>query len=355
MTATAAAIPGSSGGTTVTSWDRPDFESWDAFVATRADSSFCHLAGWRAVMTDALRHECLYRVSRDAGGGITGVLPLVRVRSRLFGDYLVSMPFLNYGGPLGDPGATTALAEDAAGLARGLGVDLLELRTRVPVQSSLTLSARKITVLLELPPTPEQLWDEGFRAKLRSQIRRPLKEGMETRFGLDQLEPFYEVFCRNMRDLGTPVLPRRFFERIGAELSAWVEFGVVYHRGVPVAAGCGFAWGKELEVTWASSLREANSLSPNMLLYWDFMRRTCQCGKSIFNFGRCTPGGGTHRFKLQWGGKDQSLPWIAWSPGARTATPSPHTPIYAAAARTWSHLPVKVSRVLGPPLARLIP
>ena len=37
---------------------------------------------------------------------------------------------------------------------------------------------------------------------------------MEVRFGNDQLLGFYEVFARNMRDLGTPVLPRAFFERI---------------------------------------------------------------------------------------------------------------------------------------------
>ncbi len=348
-------VSGRSGDVTVGTWDRPDFGDWDAFVAARADSSFCHLAGWRAVMADALRHECLYRVARGTDGAIAGVLPLVRVRSRLFGDYLVSMPFLNYGGPLGDAAVATALAEDAGVLARRLRVDLLELRTRVPVDSSLALSARKITVLLKLPATAEQLWEEGFRAKLRSQIRRPMKEGMETRFGPEEMESFYEVFCRNMRDLGTPVLPRGFFERIGTELREVVEFGTVYHRGQPVAAGCGFAWGNELEMTWASSLREANALSPNMLLYWDFMRRAIERGKGIFNFGRCTPGGGTHRFKLQWGGQDEVLPWVVWTPGARTTTPTPQSPLYAAAARTWSHIPVGISRLLGPPLARLIP
>jgi hypothetical protein len=158
-----------------------------------------------------------------------------------------------------------------------------------------------------------------------------------------------------MRDLGTPVLPRRFFERIAAELGNVVEFGVVYHQGNQVAAGCGFAWGEELEMTWASSLREANSMSPNMLLYWDFMRRAIERGKTVFNFGRCTPGGGTHRFKLQWGGRDEPLPWQVWSPDERAGTPSPHSPKYALAVRTWSHLPLALSRIVGPRLARLIP
>jgi FemAB-related protein (PEP-CTERM system-associated) len=355
MSASMTAVPASAPVISVAAWDASDRKQWDAFVAGRPEGTFCHLAGWHAVMADALGHECPYRVMRRADGTLAAVLPLVRVRSRIFGDYLVSMPFLNCGGPLGDTAAAGALAEHAGELARQLDVDLLELRTRFPVAGSLAPSARKITVLLSLPATAEQLWEEGFRSKLRSQIKRPMKEGMETRFGADQLEPFYEVFARNMRDLGTPVLPRRFFERIAAELSDIVEFGAVYHQGNPVAAGCGFAWGEELEMTWASSLREANSLSPNMLLYWDFVRRAIERGKTVFNFGRCTPGGSTHRFKLQWGGRDEPLPWRVWSADERAGTPSPHSPKYALAVRTWSHLPLAVSRIVGPPLARLIP
>ena len=36
-------------------------------------------------------------------GEVVGVLPLVRIASRLFGRRLVSMPFLDYGGVLAEP------------------------------------------------------------------------------------------------------------------------------------------------------------------------------------------------------------------------------------------------------------
>src|SRR5256884_1187767 len=93
-----------------------------------------------------------------AAGGCLGVLPLVRVHSALFGDYLVSLPFLNSGGPVGTPDAVTTLVEHATTLARHLRVDLLELRTRGPVESALRLSQRKVTVRLELPRSAEELW-----------------------------------------------------------------------------------------------------------------------------------------------------------------------------------------------------
>src|SRR5256886_1784296 len=129
---------------------------WDAFAAAVPGSTFCHLSGWRAVMEDVLGHECFYAIACDDAGAWRGVLPLVRVRSALFGDYLVSLPFLNSGGPLGTPDAVATLIEHATTLARHFRVDLLELRTRDPVESGLRLSQRKLTVRLELPRSEER-------------------------------------------------------------------------------------------------------------------------------------------------------------------------------------------------------
>ncbi|HEX2189851.1 MAG TPA: FemAB family XrtA/PEP-CTERM system-associated protein [Longimicrobiaceae bacterium] len=329
--------------------------AWDRWVAGAEGSTFCHLAGWREVMGDVLGHRCSYLAAVEEDGSWSGVLPLVRVRSRLFGHYLLSMPFLNDGGPLGTPGARRALAGRAVDEARRLGVDLLELRVRQPLRGELAESQRKVTVLLPLPPTAEELWEKGFRAKLRSQVRRPQKEGLTTRFGAGEAAAFYEVFARNMRDLGTPVLPRAWFERIARVFPEQAVFGVVYSGDTPVAAGCGFLWGGEFEMTWASSLREFNSVSPNMLLYWSFMEHVIGRGARVFNFGRCTPGAGTHRFKLQWGGHDVPLPWAQWSASGVAATPSPDRPVFRLATAAWQRIPVPVANLVGPTLARRLP
>jgi len=328
---------------------------WDSFVATADDSTFCHLAGWREIMADVLGHEVLYAVARDDDGACSGVLPLVRVRSRLFGHYLVSMPFLNYGGPLGSPDAQTALAEHAVEEACRTGADLLELRARHSVPSDLHVSSRKITVLVELRESQEEMWKDRFSGKLRSQIRRPMKEGMEARFGLEQWEAFYEVFARHMRDLGTPVLPRSLFKRVSRLFADSVVFGAVYKDREPVAGGCGFVWRDEFEMTWASALREYKRSAPNMLLYWSFIQRMIERGVRVFNFGRCTPGGGTHRFKRQWGGIDVPLQWLQWSSRGAAATPTPDRPIYQLAALAWRRIPRPVADRLGPVLARCLP
>lgn len=333
-----------------------DAEEWDASVRSFEDGTFCHLYGWRAVMEDALGHETFWWTAVDAGGEVRGLLPLVRVRSLLFGDYLVSMPFLNYGGPIGTMEARRRLAGRAAELARELGVDLLELRARTELETEdLTPNRRKVTVLKSLPDSKDELWEDGLRSKVRSQVRRPMKEGMEVRFGADLLGPFYEVFATTMRDLGTPVLPRGFFEEIREHLTDASVFAVVELDGEPLAAGCGFVHGGEMEITWAGASREHSRLAPNMLLYWGMMEEGVRRGLDVFNFGRCTPDSGTHRFKRQWGTEDQPLPWLQWSPAGVASTPDPDSPKYRLAIDLWSRLPLGVANRLGPPLSRVIP
>jgi FemAB-related protein (PEP-CTERM system-associated) len=351
----APAIPSAGAGSLTVAHLEEGSREWDRFVARSEEGTFCHLAGWREIMADVLSHQTRYLVAKDGEGEWQGVLPLVRVRSRIFGHYLLSMPFMSYGGPLGTSAAQARLTEEAVEQARQWGVDLLELRARHPVPADLPTSHRKITVLVPLPETTEQLWKGTFKAKLRSQIRRPMKEGMEARFGADQVGPFYEVFSRHMRDLGTPVLPRRFFEQIARTFADQVIFGAVYLGEQPTAAGCGFLWGDEFELTWASALREHSRSAPNMLFYASCMEEVIRRGGRVFNFGRCTPGAGTHRFKLQWGGVETPLPWAQWSPREIDATPSPESPLFRIATTAWQRLPLAVANRLGPLLARQLP
>jgi len=343
---------------------------WDAFVRESAAWTHFHQYGWKRIIEHVFGHECLYLCVRGdegegargagqeapgGGGGLRGILPLVRVRSPVFGHYLVSMPFLNYGGPLGDAEAVRALAEAALARSRADGADLLELRSRTELPVDLPVSHRKVTVLLDLPEDDaEILWD-ALKSKVRSQVRRPRKEGVTIRFGADQVEPFHQVFAEHMRDLGTPAQGLELFRAIAREFPDSAVFGCAYLDGRPVACGCGFEWNGEFEITWASALREYSRIAPNMLLYWSFMERAIERGLGLFNFGRCTPGSGTHRFKQQWGTRDETLWWYQDGRGETEATPSPDEGLYAWGVKVWQRLPVPVATALGPRIVKYIP
>lgn len=345
-------------GVVVSRFDGPASE-WDAFVRAQRGWTHFHLFGWRTVIERVFRHECVYLAARHASTGeLVGVLPTVRVRSMVFGHFLVSMPFLNYGGPLGSDEAVRGLTDEAAAIAKRTRVALLELRSRVPLPIELPVSHRKLTVVRDLVADPDALF-ASLPAKLRSQIKRPRKEGVEVRFGADQVGAFHRVFAQHMRDLGTPTQPRALFDAIAEVFPHDAHFAVAYHNDTPIACGCGFVWNGEFEITWASALRSHSAISPNMLLYWELMARMGQAGVSLFNFGRCTKDSGTYRFKMQWGGREEALWWyqLIRRPSAtgEASTPSPDQGIFAMATRVWQRLPVPVANQLGPRIVRFIP
>jgi serine/alanine adding enzyme len=330
---------------------------WDTCVHSASGGTLFHRWGWKSVIEQVFGHECLYLAARDSGGRVEGVLPLVHVKSLLFGDYLVSMPFVNFGGPLGSDAAVHALVQRAIDIARERRVGLVELRSREALPLDVPVSNRKITCLLDLTPgNPKPVW-EGLTSNVRRKVRRAQKEGFSVRFGCepDQLDAFYQVFSRHMRDLGTPTLPRRFFATLLDRFPDDIWIGCAYHGDLPVAAGFGFQWAGELELTWVSALQEYHRNYANMLLYWGFIERAANEGLRIFNFGRCTPGGGTHHFKQQWGSRDVPLMWYQPVAGRRIATPSPHEGAFALGPFVWKRLPLAVANALGPSIVRMIP
>ena len=327
---------------------------WDEFVANHASGTAAHLHAWRTIIRRVYGHDCPYLVAR-APSGITGVLPIVDVRSLAFGHFLVSMPYLSAGGPLGDEQTAAMLIDAASSLARQRGASLVEFRCLQPLDGVSSATPEKITCVLDLRETVEKQW-QALGSKLRSQIKRPQKEGIEVRFGAEQIEPFFRVFSRNMRDLGTPTHKQEFFRSIAHELSDQAWFGCAYLGNVPVAGGCALAWRGEVEMLWASSLREHNQLAPNMMLYWSFIERAISLGLNTFNFGRCSPGSGTHKFKMQWGTRDLPLYWYHWpAPSGRRAPPRQDHGSMAVATRLWRRLPLPLANMIGARLRGGIP
>ena len=131
-----------------------DPAEWDGFVRSRPEWTPFHLWGWKGVMERVFGHECAYLAAWGPEGNLAGVLPLVRMKSVLFGHFVMSMPFLNYGGPLGETGAVRALVSYATSAARESGANLLELRNRYEAAIDLPVSHRKITVATTCPTKP---------------------------------------------------------------------------------------------------------------------------------------------------------------------------------------------------------
>lgn len=206
---------------------------------------------------------------------------------------------------------------------------------------------------LDLPSSSDALWG-SLPSKVRSQIRRPYREGTDARVGAEaELDSFYQVISRHMRDLGAPVHSKSFFRNILQEFPESTWICCVYSGDRPVAAGFLVGFKETLQIPWASSLRRYHRYSPNMLLYWTALKLACDKGFRVFDFGRSTPGEGTYRFKQQWGASPTPLYWYYWlRDGGPLPELSPKNPRYRAAIRVWRRLPVRLTTLIGPLLIR---
>jgi len=337
---------------------------WDAYVAAHPDASGYHQWCWRGLFERVFGHQTIYLAARRdrrgaEGGGrgsIVGVLPLVSFKSLLFGKFLVSLPFVNYGGVLADDdGAARGLVDAARQEAARRGASSVELRHTRRMFEDLPVKQHKVAMTLALPADEEAAW-KGFDNKVRNQIRKAEKSNLETRIGdTDLLDDFYTVFARNMRDLGTPVYSRSLFDEVLRGIPDSRAYSVRLN-GVPVAAGITIGYRTAIENPWASSLREHRSLNPNMLLYWTMLRDAIGRGYRVFDFGRSTPNEGTYQFKKQWGAQESPFYW-EYVLKDRSALPdhSPKSSKFSAAIGVWQRLPVWLTRAAGPAIVRNIP
>jgi serine/alanine adding enzyme len=334
-----------------------DASAWDAFVASAAESSFYHKYGWRQVVARSFERETHYLAARRAGR-ICGVFPIVRLKSLLFGDSLISVPYFNYGGAIAEtPEIEQRLLAAGCELARKLGVTHLEMRYRGAKDTTdFAVRTDKVTMLIELPPSSETLW-KSLRSNVRNQVRRGQKNNGECVQGsLDLLDEFYAVFAENMRDLGTPVYSKKFFANILEAFPNETRIFAVRHQGQPVAAGLVLFGRESVEVPWASSLRSANPLGLNRLFHWSVLESACQKGYRMFDFGRSTADSGTYKYKEEWGAKPSGLHWYYWlRDGGEPPKVNPTNPKYRLAIKTWQRLPLAVANALGPMLVRNLP
>jgi FemAB-related protein (PEP-CTERM system-associated) len=333
-----------------------DRSGWDDFVDRTPGGSFYHRFGWKGVVEREFGHRVEYLVARR-DGVISGVLPLVFIESRLFGRILCSMPFLNYGGPVADDTATAnALAQRAIELGQSLGADYLELRCAAPLETTMPVSLRKISMTVPLMADPDALFN-SFTSKHRTNIRRAQKNELDVvSGGAEFVDTFYAMLERSWRNLGTPLYAKRFFQAICAEFDDQLRIFVCRHKGTPVAVAFNGHGNGIVEGMWAAASVEFRHLQPNYVLYWEMMRDACTRGYKHFHLGRSTSDSGAEQFKSKWLAQTQQLYWYFHRfDGGPLPELNPDNPKYRLAIAAWQRMPLWATRALGPRLARSIP
>lgn len=380
--------------------------AWDNYVRNHPQGTVYHLYGWQNIIKKTYGHRTYYLIAtedkpefmarndkkakgyelsamRDGlnANPVVGMLPLVHIKHFIFGNRMISMPFLDYGGILADDRNTeNALLSHAAKLSRELKVRIIELRQIEPLSRineigslyqkspnnpinqinetnplACVTDSHRVRMLLRLPENAESLMN-SFKSKLRSQIKKPIREGCRAAVGHGELvDDFYQVFSTNMRDLGSPVHSKRLIKNVLIEFPHEARICMVFKGDQPLAASLVIGFRDTLENPWASSLREFSRLGPNMLLYWTMLEHACNSRYKYFDFGRSSPGAGTYRFKAQWGSKAIALNWHYISvDGHPIDKRISEKSKFEKAIRYWQKLPVQITKIIGPSIRKHI-
>jgi FemAB-related protein (PEP-CTERM system-associated) len=331
-----------------------DAERWNAFLESCPAANFYQRFEWLAV-NERMGHQTLALLA-ERGGKVVGIFPLVYIRSRLFGNMLSSMPFVNFGGPAGrDEAALMALVEAACRHADDAGVDYLEIRATHPV-AGLPAKTDKVSMTIQLCPDPDALFD-GFSRSHRHNIRRAAKNDIEVRSGaIELLDVFYKLMSLSWRELGTPLYAKDYFVSLLDRMGQDVRIFVAYRDNLPIATAMNGHFAGTVEGLWAGMDPAHRQLQPNYVLYWAMIKDACERGMNRFHLGRSTVGSGAVEFKSRWSAEPTQLYWnYHLVRASEMPALNPDNPRYALAIRAWRRLPLALTRVVGPRLARLIP
>lgn len=335
--------------------------AWNQYVMGHGNSGFCHVFAWTKVI-EVYHHTPVYLAAVKERPGhqdrIHGILPLFRFKDMTRLKY-ISIPFFDTAGILAQDRETESfLLRQSHDLLKKNGISGLEIRQDEPLDTDIfemtnlfpEIYRKKVGLGLDLKGS-QQIMMKSFKSKLRSQINKGYKNDLTWKIGKKELLPqFYKVFSRNMRDLGSPVHSKAFFNAALTHFIHQAFICVVFYRSQPVAASFMFRFKKTLSNPWASSLKEFRHLNTNMFLYWQMIRFACNLGLDVFDMGRSSKGAPAYRFKKQWGPKEKQLFWYHWkSPGKnRSKRPESLT------IEPWKKLPLHVSRLIGPLIRRRI-
>ena len=327
-----------------------DVRRWDAFVLRCPNATFFHRAGWQRVIERAFGHPTWFMYA-EIDGRIEAVLPLAQIRSRLFGNGLHSLPFCVYGGIAAQrDDAAAALDHAAQTLAQRLQVDHLEYRHMQPQHADWRTSPIYFSFRKPLHATPELNLQEIPR-KQRAMVRKGMAGGLRSVSDGDA-ERFFKAYASSVHRLGTPVFSPAYFRILQEVFGSHCEVLSVEHGGATICSVLLFYFRDQVLPYYGGGGEAARALAGNDFMYWEVMRRACERGCTLFDFGRSKLGTGSFDFKKNWGFTAQALHYETKLYRGSLPDKNPLNPRYQLFIKAWRRLPLAVANMIGPHIVR---
>lgn len=331
------------------------YRPWDDFVLSHAHGSPFHLQAWRRSIEESFGYESRYILATE-GDRIRAVLPLFFVKNPLIKKALISSPFAVYGGILADStGAAEGVHEHVQKMAHHLGVQYVELRNGHEDQCVGEPNIARYVTFSQAIGANEDAILAAIPRKTRYIIRKAVKHNDSSRVTLD-LTNFQALYSENLRRLGTPCFPRRYFASLMRNFKGMIDVREYLIGGRAVSAVLSFYFRDQILPYYGAADPAFNASAPSSYMYYDLMRWGAEKGYAKFDFGRSKRKTGAYEFKAHWGMEERQLPYQMLLI-RRKSLPNftPMNPTFKLPIRIWQKLPLAVTRSLGPRFVKLVP
>lgn len=327
--------------------DATTAQRWDRYVDRTAGATFFHRAGWKEVIERAFGHKT-YFLYAERNGDIRGILPLGHINSLFFGNALISAPFCVYGGVVcDDEEVKSRLIEEAQDLARTLNVDYLEMRNLQPHCAGWVRKELYVTFRKAIDPDVDTNM-KNIPRKQRAVVRKGIEAGLQGEIDAN-VERFYEAYAHSVHALGTPVFSKKYFRLLKEVFGEQCEILTVTKDSRLISSVMSFYFKDEVLPYYGGGTREARDVKGNDFMYWDLMRRACEKGVKVFDYGRSKIDTGSYNFKKNWGFEPAPLYYEYHLVNAKAIPDvNPLNPKYQMFIKLWTKLPFAVTKLVGP-------
>lgn len=333
-----------------------DQQNWDAYVLAHREGTIFHTIAWRSAILSAFGHPSPYYLAEDGEQNIKGILPIIQLKSRLFGNILSSVPFASYGGPLADDDQVFTLLMDLAKqVAAEYSCDYLELKFQYPKPTGLPGTNLYWAFIKELSADHETNM-KAIPRKQRAMVRKGINSGLRARYTPDFLPQFYDIFAENVQRMGTPVYPITWFASLLQTFGDAAELMVIEHQGRIISGVLSFYYKDTVLPYYAASSMKERVHAPNDFQYWELMRHAVDRGCAFFDYGRSKTDTGPFHFKKHWGFTPIPLHYQYLLHNLEKKPEiNPTNPKYRLKIEAWKRLPGSLARWLGPNIVKYIP
>ena len=337
---------------TIRSLEDANTLAWDKFVLSHPHGTFFHRAAWAAVIKKAFGHRTHF-VFAERDGAITGIMPLAQVKTVLFGNTLISVPFCVYGGPLSvDAESAAALSAHAGTLLQKTGASAVEFRHREGVESDWEERPDLYVTFRKPIEADNEKNMKAIPRKQRAMVRKGIQNNLASIANHD-MGLLHGIYAESVRNLGTPVFSRRYFDILANTFRDDCDVVTIMDGENPVASVLNFYFRDEVLPYYGGGTSAARRCAANDFMYWEVMRRGADRGARVFDFGRSKIGTGSHDFKKNWGFVPENLCYrYKLAPGASIPDHNPLNPKYRLFIAGWKKLPLPVANAIGPSIVR---